>query len=157
MLPLALILSNVIFLSYQIFWYSRAFHSCGPAKEYWCLWPHSKSAVDKIRTSAVSATACHQGSTARLVPGPHALLKLHQQHSSGIRKLSHPFICRWYSLIVSWPHPGFCVKRSTTKRSNVQQVSLPLNLFWTFPKQRSCGLVRRMPLSPQVWLLPSLR
>ena len=39
----------------------------------------SKSAVYKFRTSAVSATAYHQGSTPRLDPRPHALLNLHQQ------------------------------------------------------------------------------
>ena len=32
------------------------------------------SAVYKVRKSAVSATACHQGSTPRLNPRPHALI-----------------------------------------------------------------------------------
>ena len=54
----------------------------------------SNSAVYKVRISAFSATACHQGITPRLNPRPHALLNLHQQHSSGSRKLSPPFICR---------------------------------------------------------------
>ena len=66
----------------------------------------SKSAVYKVRKSAVSATACHQGSTPRLDPRPHTLLNLHQQHSSDSRKLSHLFICRWHSLTLSWPLPG---------------------------------------------------
>jgi hypothetical protein len=77
----------------------------------------SKSAVYEVRTSAVSATACHQGSTPRLYPRPYALFNLHQHHSSSSRKLSHPFICRWHSLILSWPLPGFCVKHSMTKLS----------------------------------------
>jgi hypothetical protein len=75
--------------------------------QYWCLWgvfrlvcwlPLSKGAMYKVRTSAVSATACHQGSNPMLDPRPHALQNVHQQHSSGSRKLSHAFICRWYSL-----------------------------------------------------------
>ena len=36
-----------------------------------------KSAVYKVRKSAVSATACHQGSTPRLDPEPHVMLNLH--------------------------------------------------------------------------------
>jgi hypothetical protein len=36
----------------------------------------------------------HQGSTPRLNPMPYALLNLHQKHSLGSRKLSHPIICR---------------------------------------------------------------
>jgi hypothetical protein len=36
----------------------------------------------------------HQGSTPRLYPRPHTLQNVHQQHSSGSRKLSHPLRCR---------------------------------------------------------------
>jgi hypothetical protein len=72
-----------------------------------------------------------------------------QQHSSGSRKLSHPFICGWYSLILSWPLPGFCVKTLYNKAFLVSnKLSLSLSLFWTPPKQRSCGLVRRIPPLP---------
>ena len=53
-----------------------------------------KIVVFKVKTSALSATACHQWSTTRLDPRPHALHNLHQQYSSGSMKLSHPFICR---------------------------------------------------------------
>ena len=49
-----------------------------------------------------------------LILGPTLNLN---QHSSGSRNLSRPFICRRYSLKLSWPLPGFCVKWSTTKLS----------------------------------------
>jgi hypothetical protein len=35
------------------------------------------------------------------------------------------------------------------------KLSLPFTLFWTPPKQWSCGLVRIMPLSPQVLITTS--
>ena len=47
-------------------------------------------------------------------------------HSSGSRKLSQPFICRWNSLIFSWPLPGFCVKQQ--RFLSVQQDFSALNL-----------------------------
>jgi hypothetical protein len=79
----------------------RCFHLCPPRLYYtvgtWCVLFHScqhrprietnsstlsKSAVYKVRTSAISATAYHKGSTPRLDPRPHTLLKWHQQHIS---------------------------------------------------------------------------
>ena len=49
--------------------------SIGVSEESLAWFANYLCAVYKVRKSTVSATACHQGSTPRLDPRPHTLLK----------------------------------------------------------------------------------
>ena len=86
----------------------------------------SKSAVYKVRQSAVSATASHQGSTPRLNRRPHSLLNLHRKHSSSSRKLSHPYADDTV-LYSAGPSPDFVLNALQQSVLSVQQ-ALPLTL-----------------------------
>ena len=113
-----------------------------------CSLPLSKSAVYEVRTSAVSATACHQWSTTRIDPRAHAVYNIAQAIGSS---LIHVYADDSHAQLAPPQILGKPLNKAVLVSS---KLSLPLTLFWTPPEQRTCGLERRMPLFSQVWLLP---
>ena len=81
----------------------------------------------KVRTSAVLATACHQGSTPRLDPRPHAL-SIYINNIAQAVGGSLIYLYADDSLILSWPLPDVVLNALQQSFLSVQQAFSTLNL-----------------------------
>jgi hypothetical protein len=71
-----------------------------------------------------------------LDPRLHTLFNLHQQHSSGSRNLSHPFISDDTVLYSAGPSPDFVLNTLQQSFLSVQQIFSAFNLFLNTSKTK---------------------